>query len=172
MQPEQQIDRRQSTFTGSPVGLIGVRVVWVAISVCLLALIFTSEPAAYAHLQTPCQNPNCDVGQITVGNVLALHRLGISVPVYALYLLLASSLMGAVLFLVSFVIFWHRSDSWFPFFVSLWLLLCVAVAGVGPASPLLPTQIMRGIANGVTMLVFCGLGLFCATFPNGRLAPR
>ena len=165
MLSEQQKARRQ-------IGLVAVRAVWVAISACLLALIFTSQPAAYAHLQTPCQNPNCDVGQITVGNVLALHRLGISVPVYAFYLLLASLLTGGILFLVSFVIFWRRSDSWFPFFVSLWLLLCSAVVGIGPTSILLPPQVMRGIANGVTMLVFCGLGLFCATFPNGRLVPR
>lgn len=172
MQPAQQGARRQNTFTGSPIGLIGVRAVWVMVSVCLLVLITTSLPSAYAHLQVPCRNPTCDVGQNTVDNVIALHRLGLPVAVYALYPFLTSLLTGGILFLVSFVIFWRRSDQWFPFFVSLWLLLCVAVAGIGPTSPLLPAQVMRGIANGLTMLVFCGLGIFCATFPNGRLAPR
>ena len=172
MQLEQPEARRQNTFPRGSVGLIGVRAVWMTVSVCLLVLISTSLPAAYAHLQVPCHNPTCDVGQITVGNVIALHRLGLPVAVYALYLLLASLLIGGILFLISFVIFWRRSEQWFPFFVSLWLLLCVSVIGIGPASPLLPAQVMRVIANGVTMLGFCGLGLFCATFPNGRLTPR
>jgi signal transduction histidine kinase len=172
MQLEQQEARRQNTFTRGSVTLIGVRAVWVMVGICLLALISTSLPSAYAHLRTSCHNPACDVGQITVGNVIALHQLGLSVAVYALYPLLASLLTGVILFLVSVVILWRRSDQWFPFFVSLWLLLCSAVAGVGPASPLLPAQAMHAIANGGTMLVFCGLGLFCATFPNGRFAPR
>ncbi|GAC1686472.1 MAG: hypothetical protein PVS3B3_07830 [Ktedonobacteraceae bacterium] len=172
MQPEQQEARYQPSFSKGSIGLIAIRIVWVTISVCLLALIFTSLPSAYAHLQTPCRNPNCDVGQITVGNVIALHRLGISVDVYAIYPQIASLLTGIILLLVSVVIFWRRSNQWFPLFVSFWLLLCSAVVGVGPTSPLLPTQVMRGIANGMTMLVFCGLGIFCATFPNGWLAPR
>ncbi|GAC1300961.1 MAG: hypothetical protein NVSMB27_41310 [Ktedonobacteraceae bacterium] len=172
MQQEQQRYRMQNILATGPAGLIGIRIVWVAIGVYLLALIFTSLPSAYAHLQTPCRNPNCDVGQITVGNVIALHRLGFSVAVYALYPLLASLLTGIILFLVSVVIFWRRSAQWFPLFVSFWLLLCSAVAGIGPTSPLLPPQVMRSIANGMTMLVFCGLGIFCAAFPNGRLAPR
>jgi signal transduction histidine kinase len=144
----------------------------VAVSVCLLALTYTSLPSAYVHLQGPCRNPTCDVGQITVDNVIALHRLGVPVAVYALYPLLASLLTEIILFLVSFVIFWRRSDRWFPVFVSFWLLLCSAVVGIGPTSPLLPAQVLRGIANGLTMLGFCGLGIFCATFPNGRLVPR
>src|SRR5579872_3209952 len=168
MQLEQRRHRRQNI----PVGLMVIRAVWVTISACLLALISTSLPAAYAHLQTPCHNPNCDVGQITVDNVVALHRLGLPVSVYSLYPFISSLLVGAILFLVSFVIFWRRSDQWFAVFVSLWLLLCSAVVGVGPTSPLLSAQVIRGIANVLTMLVFCGLGLFCATFPNGRLVPR
>src|SRR5690348_4824247 len=108
MLSEQQKARRQ-------IGLVAVRAVWVAISACLLALIFTSQPAAYTHLQAPCHNPTCDVGQITVDNVIALHRLGLPVPVYTLYPLLAPLLTGGILFLVSFVIFWRRSDQWFPF---------------------------------------------------------
>ena len=172
MQPERQRLKHQNILTRGPVGLIGVRAVWVVISMCLLALIFTSLPSAYAHLQGPCRNPNCDVGQITVGNVIALHRLGVSVAVYTFYPLLASLLTGGILFLVSFVIFWRRSDQWFPVFVSLWLLVCSAVVGVGPTSPLLPAQVMHAIANVLTMLVFCTLGIFCATFPNGRLVPR
>ena len=172
MQPEQQEVRRQTPFSRGTIGLIGVRIVWVTVSVCLLVLISTSLPATYAHLQTPCHNPSCNVGQITVDNVIALHRLGLPVSVYTLYPLLASLLTSGLLFLVSVVIFWRRSDQWFPFFASLWLLLCVAVAGIGPASPLLPAQVLHAIANALTMVVFCGLGLFCATFPNGRLAPR
>ena len=172
MQPEQQEARRQSTFTGSPIGLIGARVVWVTVGVCLLVLISTSLPAAYAHLQTPCRNPTCNVGQITVGNVIALHRLGLPISVYALYPFLTALLTGSILFLISVVIFWRRSDQWFAFFVSLWLLLCASVVGIGPASPLVPPQVMRGIASGVTMLVFCALGIVCSTFPNGRFAPR
>ena len=172
MQSERQRLRRQNTFTREHVGLIGVRALWVMVGICLLALISTSLPAAYAHLQAPCRNPTCDVGQITVGNVIALHRLGLPVAEYAFYPLLASFLTGIILFLASVVIFWRKSDRWFPLFVSLWLLLCSAVVGVGPASPLLPAQVMQAIANGMTMLAFCGLGIFCATFPNGRLAPR
>ena len=172
MQQEQQRHRRHNILATDPAWLRGIRIVWVTISMCLLALISTSLPSAYTHLQTPCRNPSCDVGQMTVGNVIALHRLGLSVAVYVLYPLLASLLTGIMLFLVSVVIFWRRSKQWFPLFVSFWLLLCSAVVGIGPTSPLLPTQVMRGIANGMTLLVFCGLGILCATFPNGRLTPR
>lgn len=172
MQQEQQRHKLRNILATGPAGSIGIRVVWVTISVCLLMLIFTSLPSAYAHLQTPCRDSNCDVGQITVGNVIALHRLSISVAVYALYPQLASLLTGIILFLVSVLIFWRKSNQWFPLFVSFWLLLCSGVVGFGPTSPLLPPQVMRGIANGMTLLVFCGLGIFCATFPNGRLTPR
>lgn len=172
MQSEQQRYRHQNILTRGSIGLIGARALWVLLSACFLILSFTSLPSAYIHLQTPCLNAACDVGQITFGNVIASHRLNLPVPVYTLYPLLASLLTGGILFLVSLVIFWRRSDQWFPFFVSLWLLLCATVAGVGPTSPLLPIQVMRAVANGATMLVFCGLGIFCAMFPNGRLAPR
>ena len=152
MQQEQQADKSDKStrhlFTAqrfSPVGLIIARVVWVLFTLCILVLFVSSPASEYAHLQMPCHNPNCDVGQITVANVVALHRMGLSIPLYALYPLISGLVVGGILFLVSFVIFWRRSDQWFPFFVSLWLLIFAQSGLVGPDSSLFSPQVMSVI---------------------------
>src|SRR5947199_560798 len=92
MQQEQQADKSDKStrhlFSAqrfSPVGLIIARVVWVLFTLWILVLFAGSPASEYAHLQMLCHHPTCDVGQITVENAVALQRLGISIPLYALY---------------------------------------------------------------------------------------
>ncbi len=179
MQQKQQVDKSDKSTRHlltaqrfSPVGLIIGRVVWVLFTIWILVLFASSPASEYAHLQMPCHNPNCDVGQITVGNVVALHRLGLSISLYALYPLISGLVVGGILFLMSFMIFWRRSDQWFPLFVSLWLLVCAQSGLVGPDSSLFSPQVMSVILNGLAIVGFTALGVFCVTFPNGRFAPR
>jgi signal transduction histidine kinase len=177
VQHEQQVNQRKISAIHShagqyfsPVGLMIARVVWVVFTLGILVLSASSLSGMYTHLQIPCQDPNCDVGgQITVGNVVALHRLGLPIPLYALYPFVLSLLVSGILLLVSCVIFWRRSNQWFPYFVSLWLLVGTPV---GHNSSLLSPQVMSVINNGFVIVLFSGLGVFWITFPNGRFAPR
>jgi hypothetical protein len=179
MRHEQQVDQSQKSsrhpLAGqhfSPAGLMIARVVWIVFTIGILVLSASSLSGMYTHLQIPCQDPHCDIVQITVGNVLALHRLGLPVPLYALYPFISSLLGSGILLLVGGVIFWHRSDQWFPFFVSLWLIVGAAPAIIGHESSLLPAQVMEVIANGLVIVLFSASGVFFVTFPNGRFAPR
>ena len=179
MQQEQHVDKRKirtrHSFTGqhfSPAGLMIARIVWVVFTMGILVLSASTLSGMYTHLQIPCQDPNCDFGQITVGNLVALHHLGLPLPLYALFPFISSLLGGGIQLLVSFVIFWRRSDQWFPYFVSLWLVVGAAPTIVGHDSSLLSAQVMSVIANGSVIVLFSTLGVFFVTFPNGRLAPR
>jgi signal transduction histidine kinase len=179
MQQEQRVNQNQKSsghlFAGlhfSPAGTMIARVVWVVFAIGLLVLSGGGLLADYAQAQIPCQGSNCAIGQITVGNVIALHRLGLPIPLYELYPFIFSLVVSGILFLVSCVIFWRRSDQWFPYFVSLWLLVGAAVPIVGPYSSLFPSQVMGVIANGLVIVLFTAFGVFCVTFPNGQFAPR
>ncbi len=179
MQQEQRVNQNQKSsrhlFAGlhfSRAGTMIARVVWVVFAIGLLVLSAGSLLADYAQAQIPCHGSNCAIGQITVGNVMALHRLGLSIPLYELYPFIFSLVVSGILFLVSCVIFWRRSDQWFPYFVSLWLLVGAAVPIVGPYSSLFPSQVMGVIANGLVIVLLTAFGVFCVTFPNGQFAPR
>ncbi len=179
MQREQQVSHSQKSTRHpfakrllGPAGLTITRVLWFVFTICLLVLFISSLPAAYAHELIPCLDSNCDIGQVTVGNATALHRLGLPLPLYELYPFSFTLLGCGILFLVSCTIFWRRSDQWFPYFVSLWLLVGGAVPIVSPYSSLLPPQIMSVIANGLVIVLYSALGIFCAVFPNGRFEPR
>jgi signal transduction histidine kinase len=149
-----------------------LRVVWLLFTIGLLILLPSNLAADYSHAQIPCRGSTCDVGQVAVGNVIALRRLGIPVSVYTLYPFLFSLVVTAILFLLSFLLFWRRSDQWFAGFVSLWLLVAAAVNVISPYATLLPVPVRGLVADGLVIALFLGLGLFAVTYPNGRFDPR
>jgi signal transduction histidine kinase len=172
MQQEQQMSQKSNRQHFGSIGLMIARAVWVVFAIGMLVLSASSLTVDYAQAQIPCQGSNCGIGQITVGNVVALHRLGLPLSLYALYPFIFSLVVSGIALLVSCVIFWRRSDQWFPYFVSLWLLVGATVPIVGPYSLLFPPQVMQVIADGLVIVLYSALGVFFATFPNGRFVPR
>jgi len=108
--------------------LVVMRVVWVAIVLFDLAVFIASIPVFYAQLHLICTHPTlqgCLSGelQLTAGNVLALHRLGLSLDSYAICTLSLALAVSLVFMVVGAVIFWHKSAERMGLFVSLWLIV-------------------------------------------------
>ena len=111
----------------------------------------------------------------TPGDLPALHRLGLSLDVYALGSLLV--LISAVLFMVvGAVIFWRKSADRLGLFVSLWLIVfgasLIADAQIGTQALAQTPQIVRFVFSYIEGAIWPGLILFLCLFPDGRFTPR
>src|SRR5260370_16433736 len=87
--------------------LVGLRVGWVAIVLFDLAVFLASIPLAYAHLRGICPPVplhECSAAP-TPGNLLALHRLGLSLDLYPPRSLLLPLLVAALFTLLDPLLF-------------------------------------------------------------------
>jgi len=159
--------------------LLLMRLGWTILAVINLGLFFVSIPVYYAQLFVLCRDPRqgCATGQLTPGNVLALHQLGISLGSYATYTLAISIFASSIFLIVGLVLFWRRSDDWMAVFASIVLLIFAGIHDVRasaislPGAPVLDTLL---ILIGTLILGvggYCGLGLLFSLFPTGRPVP-
>ncbi len=160
--------------------LLLMRLGWTLLAVINLVVFFVSIPVYSAQLFVLCTDPRqgCATGQLTPGNVLALHHLGISLGSYATYTLAISIFASSIFLIVGLVLFWRRSDDWMVVFASTVLLIFAGIHDVRanaislPGAPVLNTLL---ILIGTLILGvggFCGLGLLFSLFPTGRPVPH
>jgi len=123
-------------------------------------LLVVALPVRYAQLVNP---PT----QVRAG----LLALGLPLEMYASSNLIFDSCVVLGFFIAATLLFWHRSDEWFPLLVAFLLItfgtggpIIVTLQEVNPAwSPL----------TGLIDIVSWGLlGFFLALFPDGRFVPR
>jgi hypothetical protein len=90
--------------------LIG-RGAWVSLVLLTLAIFVVLLASYFAQLQTMCSSPTCALVQPTSDTVQAMQQLGLSISGYATFTFVLTLVTAVVCFLVSGVIFWHKSDS-------------------------------------------------------------
>jgi hypothetical protein len=158
-----------------------MRGVWVAIVLFDLAVFIASIPVYYAQLHLICTHPTpqrCLSGelQLTAGHVLALHRLGLSLDIYAICTLSLALTVSLVFMVVGVVIFWHKSAERMGLFVSLWLIVFgasqVADAQLGTLALAQAPQVVVLVFSFLESAIWPGLILFLCIFPDGRFIPR
>lgn len=128
-------------------------------------------PIGYAYLHKVCSNDQ--VCGLTVENVQALARHGLSIDVYANLFMVVQVIYILVCVGIALLIVLKKPGQWVPLGVSCFLLGFSAYEGVDyPALaatyPLLriPSQALIGLGMGI-------LGMYALlTFPNGRFGSR
>jgi hypothetical protein len=158
--------------------LVGLRVGWVAIVLFDLAVFLASIPLAYAHLRGICPPVplhECSAAP-TPGNLLALHRLGLSLDLYALGSLLLGLVVAVLFMVLGAVIFWRKSAERLGLFVSLWLILfgasMIANSETGALVLAQTPQVVQLVFHYLENAIWPGLILFVCIFPDGRFIPR
>ena len=136
------------------------RVGWLGIAGTCVFLLAIAAPVRYAQLANP---PT----QVRAG----LLALGLPLEVYVYSNLVLDSCVVLVFFITAVLLFWRRSDEWFPLLVASLLVTfgtdgptIVTLQEVNPAwSPL--TGLIDTMSWGL-------LGFFLSLFPDGRFVPR
>ncbi len=149
------------------------RAAWVTIALLTAILFLAGVPASFEYLQTACTEPTCDGPQPTPSMVRELSRLGLSVSLYAAFLVALDVVFALVCFALSGLIVWHRPTSQPPMLAALALITFGAVtfpnvlnvlAEARPAFAL-PVAV-AGYAGHVSFLMLFYL------FPDGSFVPR
>jgi hypothetical protein len=101
-----------------------------------------------------------------------LHRLGISVQVYALYLTALTAAADLVGLIVAGMVAWRRFSEVIGLITSLFLVLIVAGSPTNstPVSQVFPQLLAP--ANVVAFLFLLFMVVFLMTFPDGQVVPR
>src|SRR5260370_39735123 len=152
--------------------LLLARVVWVAMAVLVLILIVASIPAEFKYLQGICNNPGCDGPQYLPEQARELKNLGLSLNVYATYVIIVELAFFIVWFAVAVVIFCRKSNERMPWFVSFTLLLYGATFPDLLSSLAHQQSIWLLSVKLVESLGVISIVLFFYLFPNGRFVPR
>lgn len=126
-------------------------------------------PLGYAFLHTVCAK-GC---ALTPGNVIALQRLGLSIPLYANLYMALQVFYILVCVGIALLIVFKKPGQWVPLGISCWLIWFSAYEGADYPALLtahpalnLPVQILLSLGGGV-------LGTYAfLTFPNGKFGSR
>ncbi|HEY8283530.1 MAG TPA: sensor histidine kinase [Chloroflexota bacterium] len=152
--------------------LAAARVAWAAAVLFTVGLFMASLPESFTLLQTPCPVASCALttGQLTPGDVQALHKLGVSLGAYAAYWTALYAGIALVCFAVGALLAWRKSDEWLALLAALSLICLGAyltLSGVAASASIwqLPAECFS-VMNGLAAL--CTFALF----PTGRPVPR
>jgi signal transduction histidine kinase len=152
--------------------LILARTGWLVIAAFTLSLFVTGLPSEFATLGSVCKT-GCVSGQLSPGELRALHDLGLSTGLYAAYGAALDVVFAAVYGAVAAAIFWRRPDDRMALFVSIALLTFGTTTFPNAASALAATH--HAWWWPFAFLNFLGsalFGLFLYVFPDGRFVPR
>lgn len=126
-------------------------------------------PLSYTFLHTVCAK-GC---ALTPGNVIALQRLGLSIPLYANLYMAIQVLYIVVCVGIALLIVFKKPGLWVPLGISCWLLWFSAYEGADYPALLtahpalnLPVQLLLSLGGGV-LATYAFL-----TFPNGKFGSR
>jgi signal transduction histidine kinase len=148
--------------------LVVVRTSWVMVVLMILSLFITCLPLYFTAAQTICTGA-CSIGQLTLDNVRALQALGISLTVYAIFMLVLAIAFAFVWFVIGGIIFWCKSDNRMARISALTLIM-FGTSNVASTLTGIPSawQTLETSFNELTILLLLG---FFSLFPNGRFVP-
>src|SRR5437588_2667077 len=153
--------------------LLLTRVAWVGIALLSLGLSVASIPTSFASLHILCTDAPAicsNNGHITSDYLRAIQALGLSLDVFATYLVALVIVFAVVYAAIGAVLFWRKSDDRMALFASLTLVTFPAAFNYTalatlPSAWWLPSQFVILLGNS-------SLFLFFYLFPTGRFVPR
>jgi hypothetical protein len=157
--------------------LLLARITWSLIAAGMLADFLLGIQVYYARARTVCTPGRAACGFLslpTADNARALHRLGLSLDVYAAVLIALLVVVSLVYLALGALIFWRKPHEWYGLFVALILVLFGGSFGNPTQTSVFgPLPLPFWLFLQVTGLVqWLGLPVFLLTFPSGRFAPR
>ncbi|HET8625854.1 MAG TPA: sensor histidine kinase [Thermomicrobiales bacterium] len=139
---------------------------WVAYALLTVGLFVASLPAYFSYLHVV--NATFPAGpQLSPGDVRALRAHGLSLDAYAWFSIGRDFLTLLAYLAVALVIFRRKSDDR----VALLAAVSLVVLPLMQSTPILGPLVWPWLADGVAFLGVVCLGLFFATFPDGRFVP-
>jgi hypothetical protein len=149
------------------------RVVWVAVALLTVGVFALSIPSEFARLQSPCTDTvSCSwLLRLTAENARELRELGVSVNIFAAYLVSLEAAFTVAPIAVGAIIFWRRPDDRMTFLVSLVLLMYWA--GITfPYHLLELPRLWEALSVVVALICVAAILLFMYVFPDGHFVPR
>jgi hypothetical protein len=149
------------------------RVVWVAVALLTVGVFALSIPSEFARLQSPCTDTvSCSwLLRLTAENARELRELGVSVNIFAAYLVSLEAAFTVAPIAVGAIIFWRRPDDRMTFLVSLVLLMYWA--GITfPYHLLELPRLWEALSAVVALIGVAAILLFMYVFPDGHFVPR
>jgi hypothetical protein len=168
----QQSMKKKTNLNGNILNL--ARYIWLILIILILAFFLANIPVYYSQLQTVCTHPLCAHWQLTLANVIALQKVGLSVTIYAVFNLLLSLLSAFVWFVASAMIVCRKFNDWMTLLASLLLVIqgVLQVSG-SPATPLEYNSLMWHFPSVTLLLLDIVLYILVfSLFPNGRFVAR
>lgn len=148
------------------------RVGWSAIVALTLALFAAGAPILYRQLLHTCQGSGCGESQLSPAAAQALGRLGLSLHVYAGYVVGLEVLYVLGFCAIAALIARHRANDWYALFCATMLVLMggmlftEAITALRDSSPLWWWPVTLLSALGSAMVIPA-----CYLFPDGRFVP-
>lgn len=158
-----------------------LQTLWVILVISDLVVLIISLPAFYTVLHSTCTTyiASCESDQLNPQSLAALQQAGISIHVYALYVMFWDMLTTLSFLLIGALIIWRRPNTWMGLFVSFFLLnfgsIGVSVEHLNALNtmPVNSLYILLSIIGMPLMiLAYLCMAFFFFTFPDGRLVPR
>src|SRR5215471_9773192 len=151
--------------------LILARVTWVAVVSLIVVSFLAMLPAYYTALQTVCTGgmATCGGAQPTPDSAQALQKLGLSVGIYAAFILALTLALALLCFTLGAVIFWRRSDDWMA------LLVALAVVASVTLNPNVFSMDMTSAWGWLAMILYAfgtGVYLLVLSLSDGRFVRR
>lgn len=151
----------------------GLRLLCGLVCLTVIVMDIAGIPAAFNLLKTPCVVCDPNAIQITVDQMNALARSGVSIQFYAIYALLIILVTQFTFISIGALLFIRRSNDSMALFTSLMLITDggVAFTGTMHALPSVSGLFITPVAalNVLGQITFF---LFFYLFPTGRFAPR
>jgi hypothetical protein len=150
--------------------LVIARIGWIVLVTLTLGIFVATIPVYTGLLQTMCSGTTCVSGQPAPDTVQALHTLGISTNLYAVFtiVLTLAAELGACA--VAGVLAWRKSDDWMALLVALMLIM------MGTATTVYTLELSHTVwhvpALVLNILTFGTLFLVCSLIPDGQFVPR
>lgn len=152
---------------------VGIRIVWVALTLLLLVFFLGGIPYRFASLSQVCSQTPCTLNALESREAQALTELGLSLETYAAWPIGLEILLGGVMTLLAIFLFWRSFDNTQGILVTFMLVfiglnfMAETDGAFVEHNPLfLPLFNFMTSMTGVTMT------LFLYVFPDGRFVPR
>ena len=149
------------------------RAIWGVAALVILGLDVLGSPAFFHQAQMTCMSSSCANNQISQAQMHGLLASGLSINVYATYMLVLYWIGALVYAVVASAIFWRRSDDRMALFGAFTLLVFGAGTVFGPLNALPSSN--PAWAQPVNLASLVGVAsfyLFFCLFPSGRFVPR
>ena len=156
----------------SPRWLPFIRIIWVACALMLITGFFLGLAPHFQALRVPCL-ADCTPYAMTLTEANLLTEWGLSLELYAAYMIGSEIYLALVFSIPAIMIFWRKSTDWIGVLASLSILfigLVVMAEEIRALVRVYPSLYLASealISVGVLLLM-----LLFYLFPNGRFAPR